>query len=224
MLSAIKNIFKLSFAIIMAFFVNKGIGQNCENTPITFLSFANVTPAITEQSVDFNFDSFGKYITGITKFGATNLRLNVVPNNPADPFPFNCRFRMWIEVETMNPTITEWGEIFEYGTPSPTSVTPPINLLEWRITNPCNTPLAPVRSYNNLLDSDGDLEYIIDNPGATASGCNNNVNQHGSYMTNFASYSFSVDYRIKPVHPINGFIYKAGVYQIRLKFVIAEDL
>jgi hypothetical protein len=223
-----RSVFVIVAAIFMAFFVNKARGQNCENTPVSFLSFANSAPSANDQNIEFVFDSFGKYLTGITRFGATNLRLNIVAIDPAETNSiFVCRFRMHVELETLSGGTT-WNELLVYGNGSSSAIVPPIDLLEWRINNACNTPWEAVRSFNNNLKTNGDIEYIIgpNTPGEINpnGACGENVNSHGSYLNNFAAYSFSVDYRIKPTHPTNGFIYKAGVYQLRLKFIIAEDL
>lgn len=172
----------------------------------------------TVSNVDFTFDTFAKYIGGITQNGATQLRVNVSNSVTLDP---DCRWALSAIVDN-NPfsgtPANEWESLVNYTS----SGTPPLlNMLEIRVRNACNTSLTGA-GFVNLLNNHGDFIQIIDfNGGVTipAGSCVTNVNGPGSYLTNYNEYHFTIDYRITP-----GLNLRSGIYQISLKFLIIEEL
>jgi len=185
--------------------------SNCED-----VSSGSVYLMSSAANVDFTFDSFGKFVSGITINGATLLRLIVaevaVPVTP-------CRWQLHANIDNGGVfAINEWEQITDYGNPGPPY--PTVDLMQIRVRNACNTPLIGT-GFNTLMNINQTLD-IVDSPGFDfgPSGCaGTNVNRPGSYLTNYGEYSFIMDYRILPT-----FAFKPGVYQLNVRFCLSEDL
>ncbi len=172
----------------------------------------------TVSNVDFTFDTFAKYIGGVTQNGATQIRVNVSNSVNLDP---DCRWALSAIVDN-NPfsgtPANEWESLVNY---TSSGTAPQLDMLEIRVRNACNTSLTGP-GFVNLLNNHGDALNIIDfNGGITipAGSCVTNVNGPGSYLTNYNEYNFTIDYRITP-----GLSLRSGIYQISLKFLIIEEL
>lgn len=195
--------------LFISFFQYSIYAQHCDAVFITMPTVPNV---------DFTFDTFAKYIGGITQNGASQIRVLVDNSINLDP---DCRWSLSVIVDN-NPLsgtpANEWESLVNYTL----SASPPtINLLEIRVRNACNTSLTG-SGFVNLLNNHGDSFNIIDfNGGITipAGSCVTNVNGPGSYLTNYNEYNFTIDYRITP-----GLSLRSGIYQISLKFLIIEEL
>lgn len=206
-ISVLKNIYLLLFTI--SFSISHLFAQHCDAVALFMPSLANV---------DFTFDSFAKYIGGITQNGATIIRVNVSNSVNLDP---DCRWALSVIVDN-NPSAgtpaNEWESLVNYtssGTP------PQIDMLEIRVRNACNTSLTG-NGFVNLLNNHGDFFNIIDfNNSVTipAGSCITNVNGPGSYLTHYNEYNFTIDYRITP-----GLTLRSGIYQISIKFLLIEEL
>ncbi|MBX7205901.1 MAG: hypothetical protein K1X81_10805 [Bacteroidia bacterium] len=181
--------------------------SNCQAVPASNMFISGNT------NLDFIFDSFSKYSSGITISGATQLRLTVLPNNASCKW----KLRVYIDNNPSAPTpVNEWETLTNYGG---TGNIPQIDLMEVRIYNGCNTPINS-GIYQNFTPLNGSYIDIINdivlNP---AGSCVTNVNGAGSYLTNYKEYSFTIDYRLQP-----GLLYKAGAYQLTLRFCLVEDV
>lgn len=172
----------------------------------------------TVSNVDLTFDTFAKYIGGVTQNGATQIRVNVSNSVTLDP---DCRWALSAIVDN-NPfsgtPANEWESLVNY---TSSGTAPTLDMLEIRVRNACNTSLTG-SGFVNLLNNHGDALNIIDfNGGVTipAGSCVTNVNGPGSYLTNYNEYNFTIDYRITP-----GLSLRSGIYQISLKFLIIEEL
>ena len=181
--------------------------SNCKAIPASNMFIAG------NINLDFIFDSFSKYTSGITISGATQLRLTVLPNNASCKW----KLRVYIDNNPSAPTpLNEWETLNSYGG---SGNTPLIDLMEVRIYNGCNTPINS-GIYQNFTPVNGSFIDIINdivlNP---AGACIANVNGSGSYLTNYKEYSFTIDYRLHP-----GLQYKAGAYQLTLRFCLVEDV
>lgn len=173
-----------------------------------------ILPATTEQA-DFVFDSFSKYISGITFFGVAKVNIKVDDQSPPNP---DCKWMLSMTVEN-NPSggtaVDRWETLGSYnssGTNPPT-----IEILDVRITNGCSTsPTDGV--YQNFIQS-GDFIEIIENTGIRidAGSCTTNVNGPGNYLMNYDEFHFQIDFRIKP-----GFSFDPGIYQLQVKFELTE--
>lgn len=181
--------------------------SNCQPFPASSILLSG------NNNHDFVFDSFSKYINGITISGATQLRLTVLPNNAS------CKWKLRVYVDNNPSTATpvnEWETLSNYGG---TGTVPLIDLLEVKIYNGCNTPLNS-GVFQNFTPVNGSfIDIIKDIVIIPAGSCTSNVNGAGSYLTNYKEYSFTIDYRLKP-----GLVYKAGGYQLSLRFCLVEDV
>lgn len=165
----------------------------------------------TSNQVDFTFDTFGKYLAGITQNGATILKLTV--SEAIAP----CRWRLNVYLDNWAAAPAgEWKLSTPYGT-SGTNAN--VNLLEVNVHNDCSTPIL-----NNIFFNFAAINVfqpIISSPLVTnpSGACGTNVNGPGNYQTNYSAYHFVVDYKIKP-----SFTIKPGVYQIAVHYCLTEDL
>lgn len=176
-----------------------------------------VTLSVTGQTtLDFTFDTFGKYLGGLTQNGATRLKVNVsnsINNNP------NCRWNLVVYIENGNGGTPndEWESLFSQSS----SGTPPkVELLQLRITNRCQTPQTG-NQFFNVPVTVGQPIMVISNTGITipAGSCTTNVNGPGNSTTNYDEYTFDIDYRLQP-----GVGLKSGIYQLRVKYVLTEAI
>lgn len=199
--------------------------------PIVFLILALIggLPALRSQIVcadvdivsnagdqaDFVFNSFSKYIAGITYYGIANVDVKVDDQVPSNP---DCKWMLTMSVEN-NPSsgtaADEWETLATYGTGSSSS--PKINILEVRVTNGCST--SPIDGIYQNFNVTGDLIDIIENTGIviSAGSCTTNVNGPGNYLINYDEYHFQIDFRIIP-----GFNFDPGIYQLQVKFNLSE--
>jgi hypothetical protein len=169
----------------------------------------------SQPNADFTFDTFGKYIGGITQNGITQLKVLVDNSLTSNP---DCRWNLVIYVDnSSNPaTPTDEWELMSQHTLS--GSTPKINQLQLRVRNRCNTSLTGNSFFNtNVLP--GQPIAIISNTGITipSGSCTTNVNGPGNYTTRYDEYTFDIDYRIIP-----GLSLKSGIYQLRLKYLLTE--
>lgn len=169
----------------------------------------------TGEQADFTFDSFSKYISGITYHGIANVDVKVDDQLPANP---NCKWALSMTVEN-NPSAgtpaNEWESLVTYGTGNASP--PTIDILEVRITNGCST--SPIDGTYQSFTLDGDYIDIIENTGIriNAGSCTTNVNGPGSYLSQYDEFHFQIDFRIIP-----GFNFNPGIYQLQVKFELVE--
>lgn len=179
---------------------------NCQAVPTSELIQSSA------GTLDFIFDDFSKYRSGITYSGVTTLRLKVLPNNAS------CKWSLRVYIEN-NPgagtPVDEWETINSYGA----GINPPtLDLLSFKVYNGCGTPINN-NIYQNFAAINGSFLDIINDVTLTSSGgCTTNVNGSGTYLTNPSEYTFMIDYRIQP-----GLSFSAGVYQLNLHFCLVEQ-
>ncbi len=171
----------------------------------------------SSPNVDFTFDTFGKYLGGITENGVSQLKVTVdnsLTNNP------DCRWNLVIYIDNSSNPVTPSDE-WELLTPhSSSGTTPKINQLQIRVRNRCNTSTTGSGFFNaNVLP--GQPIVLISNTGITipAGSCVTNVNGPGNYIKNYDEFTFDIDYRIAP-----GLSMRSGIYQLRLKYLLTEAL
>lgn len=179
---------------------------NCQGVPVSELMQSSA------GNVDFVFDDFSRYRSGITFSGVTTLRLKVVPNNAS------CKWALRVYIEN-NPSggtpLDEWETINTYGAGSNP---PTLDLLGFKVYNGCGTPINN-NIYQNFAAVNGSFIDIINDVALTsAGGCTTNVNSAGTYLTNPSEFTFMIDYRIVP-----GLNFSSGVYQVNLHFCLVEQ-
>ncbi len=169
----------------------------------------------TGENVDFVFDSFSKYMAGITFHGKANVNIKVDDQAPPNP---GCKWMLVMSVEN-NPSggtcETCWETLATYGAGdiSPAK----INILEVRVTNICNT--SPIDGIYQNFEENEDFIEIIENTGIRidAGSCTTNVNGPGNYMMNYDEFHFQIDFKIVP-----NFVIDPGIYQLQVKFTLVE--
>lgn len=173
-----------------------------------------ILPATSEQA-DFVFDSFSKYIAGITYHGVANVNIKVDDQAPPNP---DCKWMLTMSVEN-NPSsgtnADEWEQLVSYGTENTSPAK--IEIMEVRVTNGCFT--SPIDGIYQHFIQTGDLIEIIENTGIRidAGSCTTNVNGPGNYLMNYDEFHFQIDFRIVP-----SFNYDPGIYQLQIKFELVE--
>jgi hypothetical protein len=173
-----------------------------------------ILPSTIEQA-DFVFDSFSKYIAGVTFYGVAKVNIKVDDQVPPNP---DCKWMLTMTVEN-NPSggtgVDRWETLATYSLGS--SNPPDIEILDVRITNGCST--SPVDGvYQHFIQS-GDFIEIIENTGIRidAGSCTTNVNGPGNHLMNYDEFHFQIDFRIVP-----GFDFDPGIYQLQIKFQLTE--
>jgi len=179
---------------------------NCSAVPISEMQLSG------PSALNFSFQELSQYYGGITYSGSNILRLKV------DPINGNCKWslKMIIDNNPAAPTpFNEWETLFNYGTGT---TAPPINLLDVRVYNGCNTPISS-GVYQTFPGGNGSEIILIDDVALIPAGsCITNVNGAGSYLTNYNEYTFTIDYRITP-----NLNYSPGIYQLSVRFCLVED-
>lgn len=208
---------KLFLGIAFLLITNAGFAQPaCNISPTTNcdpIGSGSVFLMSSATNVDMTFDTFGKYLSGITVNGASLLRL--VVTEAVAP----CRWQLHVNIDNGGiAPITEWEPLVAYGAVGPPH--PTVDLLQVRVRNACNTSLSgnnfvTVPNINTAID-------IVDSPGISnaSGGCAGiNVNSPGSYLTNYGEYSFVLDYRVIPT-----FAFRPGIYQLTVRYCLTEDI
>ena len=165
------------------------------------------------ENHDFTFDTFSKYVNGITYNGATTIK--VVVN---EIVAGTCRWRLHLMADHNAGAVNEWELVTPYGA---AGSTPDVDILEVRIRNACNTSLTG-NGFVPMQDKGLEIDIITNenlDPNADAGDCGTNVNGPGSYLTNYGEYSFIIDYRIVP--GMNNL--RPGNYTLTLRYCLTED-
>jgi hypothetical protein len=158
----------------------------------------------TSPDVDFVFDTFNKYITGITKANVLTLNVKVE----------DTQWDLYVGATTDAAGL--WDEVIMYGS---TGAHPPVSILQVRLRNASNTPW--ITTFFNLTDI-GIPTYIIGTNAAPDDSYNcpeQGTNAQGTYISQPNCYKFDVDLKIVP-----GLTYKAGLYKLRVDYVLMQDL
>lgn len=202
---------------VLLFLSSKSFSQapNCVVSPTSncnAVGSGSVYLMSTSTNLVFTFDTFGKFLSGVTENGGTTLKL--VVTEALAP----CRWQLHVNIDNGGlAPINEWEQLATYGSPGATN--PSVNLLQIRARNECNTSLTG----NNFFTvaNTGVTTPIIQNPGVTqaAGTCLPNINGPGSYLTNYAEYHFTMDYRIIPTLNL-----RPGMYQLNVRYCLTEDI
>jgi len=162
----------------------------------------------TSPNVDFTFNTINEYVNGITLSNV--LALNV-----------DAELTQWdLYVGATTSIAGEWDATTYY---SNNGEAPDLNMIEIRFRNQSNTPLTsgffPLTDIATPTDIIGDR---LNAPDAAIS-CDDvtpvGTNMAGDYLSRPGCYKFNVDLRITP-----GLSYRAGLYTLRIDFILAPDL
>lgn len=158
----------------------------------------------TSPTISFDFNSIQDYENGITIMNAVTLNIEAV----------GTQWDLYVGATTT--VAGSWDVTSTYST---TGSLPGVNILELNFRNLSNTSLQT--GFFPLTDISTPT-YIIGTSAAPDIGIscpNQGTNTAGSYLTNPNCYSFDVDLRINP-----GFTYRPGLYELRIDYVIVQDL
>lgn len=217
------------FIFIFLFFVNFSYAQCGLCGAVAPLNNCDIVKSdiilTTPDRIELIFDSFGEYKGGMTLNGSSIIHIKIPSIGPPDPPPpGTCQWRLRMIVSNNGWGVpTDWETMAPYGGAG-TGITPALDLLEFRVSNVCNTPqnsgvwqqFAPLTC--SVID-------VINSGVLTPAGtCNPalQTNGAGSYLTNYNEYSFTIDYRLRPYDPVLGFIYRPGRYELHIQFCLQE--
>ena len=189
------------------------------------------------SNVVFTFDSFSKYLGGITMASAIDMKVTVV--DIVDTYPMvDCKWKLHMKFRNLGiggditvPLNNEWKSVNVYGVGG-SGINPTIDVLRVKVSNICKTPTE--NNYHIGFDDTGDIESIIEdnsyNSNAPVNCANgSNVNAPGNYINNYTMYNFRVDLRIDLLHdPITGnkvnpFRFNPGIWNLELSFTLEDD-
>jgi hypothetical protein len=188
--------------------------SNCNSFPFSELLLQNQQ---NSQLVEFSFDNFSEYNSGITYYGSTLLRLKVTDSISG---PGTCAWKLKMHITNGGSPvpIQEWETTASYGL---SGAKPQLDMIQVRVTNACST--SPINgTWQSFAAIDNADILIIDNAfpqsAGTLYGCSGGqTNGPGSYLTNPGEYTFNIDYRIVP-----GFSRTPGKYEMSIKFCLSE--
>jgi hypothetical protein len=160
----------------------------------------------TSKNIEFDFNTINKYVNGIIAYNACELNVNVS----------GTQWDMYVGATTSKPGY--WDVTEEY---SNSGDYPPISILQLRINNSSNTSQVP--GFFPLTDISSPT-YLIGSAGAPDAAVNcpdQGTNQPGDYNSSPGCYKFRVDMKITPGLST---IYKAGLYTLRIDYILIQDL
>jgi hypothetical protein len=157
--------------------------------------------------VEFTFNTINEYVNGITLSNVLTLNVDAAS-----------QWDLYVGATTASPG--EWDATTYY---SNTGDDPLVGLVEMRFRNASNTslvsgffPLTDITSATNIIG-----DYL--NAPDPAISCDDVVptgtNTAGDYILRPECYKFNVDLRITP-----GLTHRAGLYTLRIDFILAADL
>lgn len=157
----------------------------------------------TSPNIVFDFNTIQEYINGITYMNAVTLNINTTQ-----------RFDIYVGATTTNPGF--WNVTSTY---SSGGVPPPISILKLQFRNASSTslmsgffPLQDITTPTYIIGTNTAPDPLIACPV-------NGTNAPGDYSSTPSCYKFNVDLKIVP-----GFTYQSGLYELRIDYVIVQDL
>ncbi|HNW99135.1 MAG TPA: hypothetical protein PKK00_12065 [Bacteroidales bacterium] len=160
----------------------------------------------TNPTVDFVFNTYSSFLSGITKFNV--LTLNVLATG--------VQWDMYVSAQSTSTGY--WDNVVFYTSNGEDSI--PTTLLQVKVSDANNTPNA--LTFFPVPDNTAPA-YIIGTSNIDAAvncALGNHTNVEGSYITTPSCYKFNVDFRIVP--GINN--YRSGLYSLNVEFTLIEDL
>lgn len=161
----------------------------------------------TSPNVEFTFNTINEYVNGITLSNVLTLNIDA-------------SLTQWdLYVGATSASAGEWDATTHY---SNLGAPPDVGLMQVRFRNASNTSLvsgffpltdiaAPTHIIGDYLSPDLPISCDDVSPAGT--------NMAGDYLSRPECYKFNVDLRITP-----GLTYRAGLYTMRIDFILAPDL
>ncbi|MCU4177358.1 hypothetical protein [Carboxylicivirga sp. N1Y90] len=158
----------------------------------------------TSPTVNFDFNTVQKYISGVTIMNACELNIEAI----------GTQWDLYVGATTT--VAGEWDVSAVY---SPSGTVPTIDILQMQFRNASNTSLVP--GFFPIQDILTPI-YIIGSPAAPDPAINcpaTGVNTAGNYLVSPGCYKFNVDLRVIP-----GFGLQPGAYSMRIDYILSQDL
>ncbi len=222
MITCIKNSFNFGFLSFLFFIffnfhlVAQGTcsSSNSECDPVLSKSVPFV-PA----NVDLTFDTFSKYVGGVTLNAATILKVVAVDKAGGG----TCIWKLKMRMDNEGSPSDEWKTVTSYGAGTG-GFKPSVDVIKVRVDNGCHTPI----NAGNWQDfsNDGTMLPIIEDNSLNAANGTTTCSGAAEYQTNgpgtylgpdFGEFIFNVDYQITP-----GFTLSPGLYRIKIWFCLSE--
>jgi len=159
----------------------------------------------TSPNIDFVFNTIEKYEQGIVMPSVLTLKVEAVSSE-------------WdLYVGTTTITAGNFDLLNSYSTSGSAAI--PVGILKARVYNTSNTSLTGT-SFFNLTDIATPTYLIGSSSNDASANCGSTgTNVSGSYATQPQCYTFKVDLKATP-----GLTYRAGLYSLRVDFILVQDL
>jgi hypothetical protein len=227
----INSTFRLLHCLFFIFFSSQFFSQSSwctvdtPNSPNGCTDGQIVDLPQNQSQIEFVFDSFAKWNSGITLYGASILKI-IAKQDTVTPSAPSCYWKLRMLIDNIGSNADEWKTDDSYGTGSGNK--PNIEMLKLRVDNGCHTPQNTDFQW---FQNDQDIIDII-NPGSgllanntiICSGApNSETNGSGTYLgPDYNEFTFTIDYKIVPqVGQIPG--WAPGRYTLLLKFCLSEQ-
>lgn len=182
-------------------------GLNLLVFPYTLNAQSVAFASKSSPAIEFTFNTVGKYINGITIPNALTLNID------ADLTQWD----LYVGATTVTPG--EWDVTTHY---SASGDEPAVDLMEVRLRNSANTsavsgffPLTDMASPTYIIGTNSAPDAAVDCTDMPPTG----TNVAGDYLSEPECYKFNIDLRIVP-----GLSHRAGLYSLRIDFILVQDL
>ena len=173
---------------------------------LSYLSHAqSVSFALkTSPSINFDFNTIQKYVSGITVMNVCELNVDAV----------GTQWDLYVGATTTVPGLWDVDAVYAVG-----GAVPPINIMQLQFRNASNTSQVP--SFFPIQDILTPT-YIIGTavaPDPAVICPATGTNQAGNYMVSPGCYKFNVDMKVIP-----GLGLQSGAYSMRIDYILSQDL
>ena len=158
----------------------------------------------TSPSINFDFNTVQKYVSGITIMNVCELNIEAV----------GTQWDLYVGATTTVPGLWDVNSVYARG-----GHVPPITIMQLQFRNAANTSQVP--SFFPIQDI-LTPNYIIGTvlaPDAAINCPATGANQAGDYKVSPGCYKFNVDMKVVP-----GLGLQPGSYSLRVDYILVQDL
>jgi len=187
------NSVRLFFVVMVLLFM----GSLCRAQSVSFA-------LKTSPSINFDFNTVQKYVSGITVMNVCELNIEAV----------GAQWDLYVGASTTVPGLWDVNSVYAIG-----GAIPSINIMQLQFRNASNTSQVPTFfPIQDILTP----TYIIGTALAPDAAINcpaTGTNQAGDYMVSTGCYKFNVDMKVIP-----GLGLQSGSYSMRIDYILVQDL